>query len=840
MKVTVRSWTGVATWRWVANDDNCGICRMPFDGCCPDCKLPGDDCPLVWGQCSHCFHIHCIMKWLNSQQVQHLCPIDIDPNTHMLTVLKLQSSVSNKLANRPLPPPPVPPRPSKALVAEALARTRSDKFNVINNIENKNCKGKAIPTRKAPPPPTHPIPKERHQEFITYAVTSVPVPKERNPQPLKIINVPILIDDKIDGEILKNPDTANDCLKGEESSTQLSGKQVSQLPKIDEGHGKGEIEIRRVNINSSSQELNHEIVERPPPDGCNGDGTTADAKCDSRFVELDQKRKEDNFNEFKENNENTLQRYKSEERLTLSKLKLQEEKTFVSHVKTTKPQSQETVSFSQRNDEKTESNERRQQCRTVQEVQAHQNSYYPRTQHTIVFNGGDEYVRTYSPSPEHEDLVRPNKNVDKQQKVRRHAPHVLPTGQHKHDNSYASSGSRNTVLLIDNNPGKRDVISSNQDHINNVIPTSCAPLVENLIVELRESSQQRTHAQYNNNTNQINENEINGITTKKNDDFINSYKNCPQPRIQHSDWFEVDNGKPVRFSSCHITVEDSHLIYSDSSSNTNSNSSTIDLSRSNSFQYSNYSELNVDVNLNCRPLVSSQIGFSKKRRNMASLQGLPPLPKSLSGINLFEGGGGNIHFMEQQKTEVSTPRGMTKSGSFRQLAVQAGTVPGSSSITGSTIRPGASSTGGRGPTPPTPGGASHQQVLHHPHIRGVQQNGDVPPPITPRVRKPTGLDAQLAILRKEMFGLRQLDLSLLSQLWSLNESIQEFRQLLQEQEDSAALSPPSPSSADEGEEFYSPMRYRAAIPGGLPLTAVPEQYRLSSSSSQSSIEYGDV
>ena len=39
-------WTAVATWRWVANDDNCGICRMPFDGCCPDCKLPGDDCPL--------------------------------------------------------------------------------------------------------------------------------------------------------------------------------------------------------------------------------------------------------------------------------------------------------------------------------------------------------------------------------------------------------------------------------------------------------------------------------------------------------------------------------------------------------------------------------------------------------------------------------------------------------------------------------------------------------------------------------------------------------------------------------------------------------------------------
>lgn len=45
-KTYVISWIGVATWRWVANDDSCGICRMAFDGCCPDCKIPGDDCPL--------------------------------------------------------------------------------------------------------------------------------------------------------------------------------------------------------------------------------------------------------------------------------------------------------------------------------------------------------------------------------------------------------------------------------------------------------------------------------------------------------------------------------------------------------------------------------------------------------------------------------------------------------------------------------------------------------------------------------------------------------------------------------------------------------------------------
>lgn len=75
LNVKIRAWNGVATWKWIANDDTCGICRVAFDGCCPDCKLPGDDCPLVWGACTHCFHIHCIMKWLNSQQAQHLCPM---------------------------------------------------------------------------------------------------------------------------------------------------------------------------------------------------------------------------------------------------------------------------------------------------------------------------------------------------------------------------------------------------------------------------------------------------------------------------------------------------------------------------------------------------------------------------------------------------------------------------------------------------------------------------------------------------------------------------------------------------------------------------------------------
>lgn len=75
MKVKVKSWTAVGTWQWVSNDDTCGICRMSFEACCPECLIPGDDCPLVWGECTHCFHIHCIVKWLGSQQQQQQCPM---------------------------------------------------------------------------------------------------------------------------------------------------------------------------------------------------------------------------------------------------------------------------------------------------------------------------------------------------------------------------------------------------------------------------------------------------------------------------------------------------------------------------------------------------------------------------------------------------------------------------------------------------------------------------------------------------------------------------------------------------------------------------------------------
>ncbi|TVU46734.1 hypothetical protein EJB05_06288, partial [Eragrostis curvula] len=36
MKVKILQWHAVASWTWDAQDETCGICRMPFDGCCTD------------------------------------------------------------------------------------------------------------------------------------------------------------------------------------------------------------------------------------------------------------------------------------------------------------------------------------------------------------------------------------------------------------------------------------------------------------------------------------------------------------------------------------------------------------------------------------------------------------------------------------------------------------------------------------------------------------------------------------------------------------------------------------------------------------------------------------
>ncbi|KAI2638534.1 anaphase-promoting complex subunit 11 RING-H2 finger-domain-containing protein [Xylaria nigripes] len=102
MKVKITKWNAVATWRWdLPEDDVCGICQVHFDGTCPTCKYPGDDCSLcmfsyqapvnnvmvidayfvvsilivVSGKCGHNFHMHCIMEWIKQDSAKGQCPM---------------------------------------------------------------------------------------------------------------------------------------------------------------------------------------------------------------------------------------------------------------------------------------------------------------------------------------------------------------------------------------------------------------------------------------------------------------------------------------------------------------------------------------------------------------------------------------------------------------------------------------------------------------------------------------------------------------------------------------------------------------------------------------------
>ncbi|KAL1796459.1 hypothetical protein ACET3X_004999 [Alternaria dauci] len=80
MKVTIREWNAVAAWRWdMPDDDVCGICRNPYDSTCSKCKFPGDECPLLLGECNHSFHMHCIFSWLKQESSLEKCPMCRQP-----------------------------------------------------------------------------------------------------------------------------------------------------------------------------------------------------------------------------------------------------------------------------------------------------------------------------------------------------------------------------------------------------------------------------------------------------------------------------------------------------------------------------------------------------------------------------------------------------------------------------------------------------------------------------------------------------------------------------------------------------------------------------------------
>lgn len=55
--------------------DVCGICRASYHAPCPNCKYPGESCAIVVGKCGHNFHVHCIVRWIDTATSKGLCPM---------------------------------------------------------------------------------------------------------------------------------------------------------------------------------------------------------------------------------------------------------------------------------------------------------------------------------------------------------------------------------------------------------------------------------------------------------------------------------------------------------------------------------------------------------------------------------------------------------------------------------------------------------------------------------------------------------------------------------------------------------------------------------------------
>ncbi|KAM8715399.1 hypothetical protein ACLKA7_002449 [Drosophila subpalustris] len=203
------------------------------------------------------------------------------------------------------------------------------------------------------------------------------------------------------------------------------------------------------------------------------------------------------------------------------------------------------------------------------------------------------------------------------------------------------------------------------------------------------------------------------------------------------------------------------------------------------------------------------------QRQQNALAGLPPLPKSLSAAATTIGPGlpsGHGHVPTPLRSHTSSP-----AASVATLTAATGDLYLGPSTSSAARNRNYNGHGRHGSLSSTQESLSDRESVHsrasstHSASGSAAQHPATATPTNSCSNGSTTIDNQLAILRREMYGLRQLDLSLLSQLWALNESIQGFRVFLQEQD---ALSPPSRSrtpsdanslSSDEDDGSYAPV-----------------------------------
>lgn len=82
--IQVIDWKPFAYWRFQSNEDMCSICQSHFETLCLECSVNNTksetSCHISRGKCGHCFHKHCIDRWLNKNNICPTCklPYNID------------------------------------------------------------------------------------------------------------------------------------------------------------------------------------------------------------------------------------------------------------------------------------------------------------------------------------------------------------------------------------------------------------------------------------------------------------------------------------------------------------------------------------------------------------------------------------------------------------------------------------------------------------------------------------------------------------------------------------------------------------------------------------------
>ncbi|XP_034488143.1 uncharacterized protein DDB_G0287625 isoform X2 [Drosophila innubila] len=238
-------------------------------------------------------------------------------------------------------------------------------------------------------------------------------------------------------------------------------------------------------------------------------------------------------------------------------------------------------------------------------------------------------------------------------------------------------------------------------------------------------------------------------------------------RIRTSDWIEVgDNGKQVTLTSCHISLEDSGM----------EDEERLDDMSSSGVGDSWDSVKEAENEKRCRNV----------KRGM-SISGLPPLPKSLSGFNKLLGSDSGLLSDVDAQQELESNNNNNNNNNNKENVC-------GNKLASQKVSDNKNNNNNSEKQISKENANDKLESVKTTKTKATATATTTATAITtttttvsssPAKINVTGstLDAQIATLRKEMFGLRQLDLSLLSQLWALNDSIQEFRTMIEEQDD---------------------------------------------------------